>query len=289
MVIPFEQISLVSDRMNIKILKRKNNSDGTGCEFHWHEPLEFYYVVSGGVLLSAGGEENWLYSGDIGFVNSFTPHRGMRFLENSLHYIVQIDTEFFKSDTVLSQNRSYDSFLTEHLRSLPCAIRANKPLSDVFSRLINEESERKNGYELAVKSCIYEIFTLLMRLSDKDGVSDLKNIRSYDMDSTEHVKKILRYLSLNYMYPQKVTLDNICRHFGLSKPYICRIFKLHTNSTVTQYLTDMRAHNAAALIQSGTSLQEACQKVGISDYNYFSRMMKKSMGHTPSYFKHSAQ
>lgn len=286
MSIPFEQISTLSDEMNIRIIKRQNNSQGRGCEFHWHEPIEFYYVVSGGVLLSAAGEENWLYSGDIGFVNSFIPHRGMRFLENTIHYIVQIDTEFFKSDTCLKQNRSYDSVLTECLRSIPSVIRSDEKLSSVFARLTKEENERTVGFELAVKSCIYEIFTILMRMSDGSDSLSSKSHNIYDRDSLEHVKKILRYLSLNYMYPQKVSLLNISRCFGLSKPYICRIFKAHTNSTITQYLTDIRAHNAAALIQNGTSLQEACLKVGIDDYNYFSRMVKKSTGHTPSYFKH---
>ncbi len=288
MTIQYEQICMLSDDVNIKIIERKNDSHGQGCEFHWHEQLEFYYVVSGGVLLSAGGQENWLYSGDVGFVNSFLPHRGMRFLDNTLHYIIQIDTDFFRSDILISQNRSYDSFLTEYLKYVPCTICKNKELSAIFSRLILEQKKHLTGFELAIKSCVYEIFSNIIRISKPYWESGSRAQRLHDRASIEHVKNILRYLSANYMHPQKVSLDEIAKEFALSKAYICRIFKDHTNATVMQYLTDIRVHNALAMIHSGISLQETCTKIGISDYNYFSRMIKKATGHSPIYFKHSS-
>ena len=74
----------------ISIRLHKNGAESGGCEFHWHEQLELYYVRAGGVSLLSGGQQSWLYPGDVGFVNWCEPHRGSQFLDGTQHYIIQI-------------------------------------------------------------------------------------------------------------------------------------------------------------------------------------------------------
>lgn len=88
----YENVLTQDIDLPINVSLRNNNSDSVGCEFHWHEELEFYYVVSGGVSLLCNGKKEWLYPGDVGFVNWCEPHRGSGFLDETEHYIIQIGT-----------------------------------------------------------------------------------------------------------------------------------------------------------------------------------------------------
>ena len=105
---PYETVPMPDD-LPVLVFERFHDSGEPGCEFHWHEELEFYYVESGGVLLNCGGEQQWLHPGDVGFVNGFLPHRGVDFLDGTRHYIIQVDLELFRQELRLSDRRSYDS------------------------------------------------------------------------------------------------------------------------------------------------------------------------------------
>ena len=51
---PYETVPMPDD-LPVLVFERFHDSGEPGCEFHWHEELEFYYVESGGVLLNCGG------------------------------------------------------------------------------------------------------------------------------------------------------------------------------------------------------------------------------------------
>ena len=60
----------------VRIQKHYNDSTGIGCEFHWHEAIEIYYVKSGGLKLNSRGNMARINAGDIGLVGWGHPHRG---------------------------------------------------------------------------------------------------------------------------------------------------------------------------------------------------------------------
>lgn len=91
-----ESIVMSSPALPVRIILRKSDAKYKGCEFHWHEELEFYYVRQGGVCLNTGNESQWIYPGQAGFVNWCQPHRGSGFLDRTLHYIIQISPSAFE-------------------------------------------------------------------------------------------------------------------------------------------------------------------------------------------------
>lgn len=279
----YENVPLPPNQLPLLVFEREHDSGGPGCEFHWHQELEFYYVITGGVLLSCGGEQEWLYPGDIGFVNSYLPHRGLDFLNGTRHYIIQINLDMLEGEICFSQNRSYSSLLLEKLRELPPFLREDPELTSLFSSLVQEWKGQKPGMELAAKGLLFQILVRLLRTAPQP--SSAKNSGSWEPGSLEHVRDVLLYLSGEYPHPEKVSLPVIACTFGLSVPYLCRIFRRHSGRTVTAYLNELRCSRAAALIRSGVPLTEAAEQVGIRDYNYFSRMFKKTTGHSPSFYR----
>ncbi|MBE6650604.1 MAG: helix-turn-helix domain-containing protein [Ruminococcaceae bacterium] len=100
------------------------------------------------------------------------------------------------------------------------------------------------------------------------------------------MEKIDEYVRKNIS--EKITIEEICREFGISKNKLYSLFKESRNMTVGEYISSQRIERAKFLLStSDMPISEICGAVGIVEYNYFSRLFKKQTGYTPlSYRKH---
>lgn len=96
------------------------------------------------------------------------------------------------------------------------------------------------------------------------------------------INKIIDYI--NSDISKKISLDDICKMFFISKPHLCRIFKTATGSTVWEYVTAKRLINAKTLMRSGKSPTEVYAECGFGDYSSFYRAFKKRFGVSPDEF-----
>ena len=98
------------------------------------------------------------------------------------------------------------------------------------------------------------------------------------------VNRILTYIKENYASP--LTLDDICREMNMSKQYCMRIFKKHMNTTINDYILDLRMRHASYLLYSTyMNVSQTADYLGFSDTSYFSRVFKKYYGIAPSDYK----
>jgi AraC-like DNA-binding protein len=101
------------------------------------------------------------------------------------------------------------------------------------------------------------------------------------VDATLHYsRQVLSYLANHYT--SGISMDDLLQEVGLTKSYICRLFKRHTGCTITEYVNRLRCYQATYLIENGHSVTEVAAAVGFNDYNYFSRVFKKVTGYRPS-------
>lgn len=288
-----EAVAMKDSELPVNVTFRKSSSHDGGCWLHWHEELEFYYVKQGGVSLLCNGNKDWLYPGDAAFVNWCAPHRGNGFLDGTEHYIIQIGTTLFSEevirhpDSAQGQKESLLLLLISQSANLPRILRNCTELNDLLESIIWEEEHKQPGYEIKIKAAVLNILVFLLRSADLSAHNSA--VASKDLSSLEHLKKVLAFLSLHYTNPQEVTLPALSKRFGLSVPYLCRIFKKHTTLTVTAYVNELRCSRAASLIQDGSPLEAAATMTGFHDYNYFSRLFKKTMGVTPSAYQKQSE
>ena len=70
--------------------------------------------------------------------------------------------------------------------------------------------------------------------------------------------------------------------------YVCTLFKRETGMTITEYAVGEKIDLAKRMIimrrQTLTEIAETC---GFSDYNYFSRVFKRTVGMTPGEYRKS--
>ena len=96
----------------------------------------------------------------------------------------------------------------------------------------------------------------------------------------ELVKRIKKYVHEHLS--EKITLTDISQNAFFSIPYVEKVFKEETGTSVVRYLIDQRVLLAKTLLLDATSeLKTIAEKCGFSDYNFFSRTFTKTVGCSP--------
>ena len=265
----YENLKIGIANLPVSFSLRENGPQYKGCPFHWHEAIEIYYVIEGSLSLNTNGSFYRLNAGDIGVVGWGMPHRGLDFAENTKHYIIQVDTK------EIPQLAAYPELqIPKPLANIK--ISGNKAAQKLLNSIITSLARDDKESRLEALAALFKFIVLIVRLDSSSHQSNPE----INLSSLSHIHSILKYINLHLT--EKIALDSLAKELGLSKSYMCRLFKRHTKQTIIQHINEQKCNFASTLISSGISLQEASIQSGFSDYNYFSRVFKKSVGKRPS-------
>lgn len=104
---------------------------------------------------------------------------------------------------------------------------------------------------------------------------------------TEAVRRIATTISENYT-DGHLSIVGLLNESGYAEDYIRSHFKRVIGKTPTEFLTSLRIHHAAYLIEvyrNAFSLMEVSERCGFNDYVYFSKKFKKQMRVSPKEYK----
>lgn len=84
------------------------------------------------------------------------------------------------------------------------------------------------------------------------------------------------------------SLEVLCRHFSVSRTYLCRIFREATGTSPVDYWTNLKIRRAKALIrQGGCNITQISEQLGYSSIHHFTRMFKRVTGMAPTAYRDS--
>lgn len=86
-------------------------------------------------------------------------------------------------------------------------------------------------------------------------------------------------------YAERVSLDQICRHAGLSKSTLLRAFSQTKGVTPYGYLESIRINKAKELLEQGITPVEAAMRTGFSDQSHFTNYFSRFIGLTPGLYR----
>ena len=91
---------------------------------------------------------------------------------------------------------------------------------------------------------------------------------------------------IKFHYYEEFTLAALAKELHLSSFHISHLFHKATGSTITEYLIYRRLREACLLLKTTfLSLQEICDRIGISNISYFCQLFKKRLGTTPAQYR----
>ena len=99
------------------------------------------------------------------------------------------------------------------------------------------------------------------------------------------LQKLELYLDEHYM--DKLSLEVLAEQLHIGRTKLCMLAKQLSGGETLSAMIAQRRVNAAKimLVQSDTPISAVAERVGISDYNYFSKVFRAHTGMTPSAFR----
>ncbi|MDQ0233044.1 AraC family transcriptional regulator [Metabacillus malikii] len=269
------------------IYRRISDRDFRGF-YHWHQGGEFLFVHRGQGRVIVNQHTYELKPGMLFFfqpfqlhkvhveVSSQTPYeRSILHFDpisqaKNLHIFPSINTLFNRLQNGIYEKQAFD--LSNHFNYV-------SEMIDAFNQSVITENwdEECQLFLMQILSCIR------LNTDNAEALSHQSMQRSLRYSET-----IMQWMGNHYNEP--FDLEKLSSTLHLSKPYVSRIFKRETGSSLTEYLTVRRMKQACHLLQmTNDSVELIAEQVGIGNVSYFIHLFKKTVGTTPHQHRISHQ
>ena len=248
---------------------------------HWHEDLQFIYVVSGTVCVKTLEEEEILSAGEGVYIN-----------KNVVHTVEKIETCEYRS--FLFPEVFVSFYIGSPASRLTQGITGNGDISlivlyeetdwcrqalDILRELVKlEEGEKSTLYSYEVLSRLSALWLVMLRnVPIPEGLSEnLSNVRT---------RAFLQYIEVHYT--EEVTLEALAGSAGVSKSECLRCFKATLQTTPYKYLMDYRLSKASQLLrETDLPISEIAIRTGFNGQSYFGKCFREKMGCSPREYRY---
>lgn len=213
--------------------------------------------------------------------------------------------------------RNFNSELDKKL--IEAVIKTDQNAYQIMEQIIEEE----RGYgEKDISGTCYRFFYILESIINKVNkkFSSLNKIEKLDVyfnlkkeryitkediltEFRQEITRIFKLLERNYLIyknniieiacnyviehvDEKIGLADVSNALGISKNYLCSLFKQETGESFLNYVTRMKMERAKYLLkEKDMKIYEVCNFLGYSDTAYFSKLFKKYCDMTPYEYK----
>lgn len=243
---------------------------------HLHEHYELYFLHSGNRDVFIGNQMFSLSENCLAIIPPHVFHKteGGAYSRTNLAFTL----DFLEQDEIAALNelaKQHAVFIGDHNLSL-------------INQLLKKADEVNSLNKTSNKQCslLYQIVKLILLLlaAQKNQpvppASSAKKMPNRKNTSSEMLR-IAQFINENYMH--KITLDDICKKFLISKTALNLKFKDVMQCTVVDYILNVRFKRAIYLLNhTRLSIETISQQCGFSSANYFSLIFKKKLGISPS-------
>lgn len=254
-----------------------------GFPLHWHDEFEIILVTYGQGLFTVNSRTSLCHTGDVIIIPPGSIHSIER---NQNDYVEYFNILF--SFSLLEENpeshcfRNFLTLISESTCLKNCFLTQENPLTakiaPLAKDLIDHRDEKYSGYELMIKSRLYEILHHLIKENLCDEKASPQSER--EKENARKLKKVLSYTKEHFA--EKISVSEAASQCSLSESRFMTFFKNQTGTSYVQYLNDYRLEAAAAQIQnSHTPVTDVALQNGFENISYFIRSFKKKFGCTP--------
>ena len=275
-VLPFK----ISKQDNVALIYQEDYTPLFYDRLHQHEEIQLSYIANGEGTLVIGDSINKYNPGDIVIIGSNVPHvfrsdpndKEKSFMISLFVNTSSLSPNFFELD----EFESLQSFFEATIYGLK--IFTNQEiLKDLFLQL-----KAANKLERFIL-----FFKILHGISNSNyqQLSSFIYPKSYTNSEGKRMGAILEYTMNNFDQP--ISLHQIANLANLTPNAFCKYFKLRTNKTFVQFLTEIRIEQACKLLikDSDLSISDIALSSGFMNVSNFNRKFKLLKKTTPIQYK----
>ena len=246
---------------------------------HWHEDLQFIYVLSGEIEVVTLETRITLHAGEAVFINKNVVHLVRQ--NGGCHYNSFIFPDTFLKFYIgspagrvveqLTDNKNLPAFHIENREN-------NKKVLSALQKLSDLERHRTTLYVYAVLTTLCTLWLELCRIVTLPQTARLKNVIE------ERMTVFLRYIEQHFA--ESVSLDALAESAHVSKSECLRCFKASLQTAPYQYLMEYRLSKAAELLRNtNLPIGEIAVHVGFSQTSHFGKCFREKTGVSPSKYR----
>lgn len=253
---------------------------------HYHEYIELLYGIDCDIEVWINGNIYPFKTGDLIIINSMEAHQ-LKFLMNKNDYIV---IKFSPQQLYTSEQSVYEikyllpftlnDFSSD--RRISADVIKDTTVPDSIRTIYSEWEEKSYGYELAIRTHIFQIILWLLRYWNKTNPELLTNINLPPV-----LAKALGFISQNL---SNVTASDVANFCGYSYTYFSEIFKNSMHVNFRDYLLRARINEAEKLLlTTDMDITDIALSTGFSTASHFIKQFKTVKGTTPTKFRVQAK
>ena len=245
---------------------------------HWHDDLQFIYVLEGLVCVKTLEEEEILSAGEGIFTNKGVIHYSIG-RSNPCRYILFRFPERFLYFYPGSPAEKLTRQVTERsgisLVPLSSSIEWCSEALLLLQKLadLEEKKETDPQYEYDVMTILAELWQIILRHADISAPTEEDPV-------SMRMRRFLEYIEEHL--DQDISLEEMAASAGVSKTEVLRCFHKTLQTTPYNYVMEARLSKAADLLaETGLPVGEIASRTGFNQQSYFGKRFKEKVGVTP--------
>jgi AraC-like DNA-binding protein len=244
----------------------------TSFPLHWHDCFEVLLVSRGGIPISINDTTFETSAGDIALINSGVIHGYLDSDPGTTIKGFQFDITFFDESFITLRDAIFQNPILGKKTGTEAVC---GQLRQLLYEILHEYTEKTIGYQLAIKSKIYELMFMILR----------EMSWQYVKASSAKSKQMLAFILKNVGDPDS-TLEEAADALNLNKFYFSHVFKNITGQSFHSYLVKTRVAFAKHYLkESNMSITDIAFHSGFNSLQTFNRVFKSLTGFTPGNYR----
>ena len=248
---------------------------------HWHEDIQFIYVLDGEIEVITLGNRTALHKGEGIFINKNVVHLVDKI--DNCHYNSFIFPDYFlrfyvgsPAEQLVGQIIGKENFPTFRIADT----QENFPVLRTLKKLSSLEQNKTELYSYEVLSTLSILWLEFCRIINITA----KNFPEKNSQTSNRMAIFLQYIELHY--GEDITLERLAQSANVSKSECLRCFKSMIQTTPYKYLTEYRLSKAADLLKNTDMLIENIAfHVGFKHLSHFGKCFREKTGFSPSEYR----
>lgn len=246
---------------------------------HWHEDIEFIYVLDGEMDYFVNGKSIPLKNGDMIMVNSGRLHYGYSDQQNNCHYYCVV----LHPSLIASNKKLHDRFIAPLTgQREPDYFLFSK--DDEITRLLLEIYHAKTGASPSYELDVIHLFQTLWIQFYRRRMP-CHSVAEEDTDADVLVQRqMVSFIYQNYSV--SISLEDIAASGKVCRSKCCQIFKKYMGQSPMDFVNSYRLECSQQLLENTTlSITDICLACGFNNQSYFTKQFRTKYQCTPKSYR----
>lgn len=258
---------------------------GMSASCHWHDDIEWVYIMSGKMSYYINGKRILLNEKDSLMVNARQMHYGCSYKGQDCRFLcILFHPSLFGCNKALLQK-----YVTPVIENADCEYlhfhseqTRGQEIAEYLEQIRCLKAEAADAYEIQAIAVIFQLWSSLLQCrelvfqnSKSDGNSDL-----------EIQKNMVSFIYQHYV--EQISLNEIAASGNVSRSKCCLIFKHYLQQSPVDFLNTFRLKTSCNLLRNTEkSITEIAFSCGFNHLSYFSKLFIKNFGCTPREYRNN--